>query len=93
MKPDDIRRVVLEELSNIAPETDPAGIDPGTDLREALDIDFMDFLNFITALHKRLGRQSQRPITLNSSRSTMPSTISPPNFRLRPGEGALIARV
>ena len=55
MKPDDIRRVVLEELSNIAPETDPAGIDPGTDLREALDIDSMDFLNFITALHKRLG--------------------------------------
>jgi acyl carrier protein len=55
MKSDDIRRVVLEELSNIAPETDPSGIDPGTDLREALDIDSMDFLNFITALHKRLG--------------------------------------
>ena len=55
MKTDEIRRVVLEELSNIAPETDPAGIDPGTDLREALDIDSMDFLNFITALHKRLG--------------------------------------
>ena len=55
MKPDEIRRVVLEELSNIAPETDPAGIDPSADLREALDIDSMDFLNFITALHKRLG--------------------------------------
>jgi acyl carrier protein len=55
MNPNDIRRVVLEELSNIAPETDPAGIDPDADLREALDIDSMDFLNFITALHKRLG--------------------------------------
>jgi len=55
MKPDDVRRIVLEELSNIAPETDPAEIDPGTDLREALDIDSMDLLNFITALHKRLG--------------------------------------
>jgi acyl carrier protein len=55
MKSEDIRRVVLEELSNIAPEMDPAGIDPGTDLREALDIDSMDFLNFITALHNRLG--------------------------------------
>jgi acyl carrier protein len=55
MKPDDIRRLVLEELSNIAPETDPAGIDQGADLREALDIDSMDFLNFITALHKRVG--------------------------------------
>ena len=55
MNPNDIRRVILEELSNIAPETDPAGIDPDADLREALDIDSMDFLNFITALHKRLG--------------------------------------
>ncbi|HSK40952.1 MAG TPA: acyl carrier protein [Arenibaculum sp.] len=55
MKPDVIRRVILEELSNIAPETDPAGVDPGADLREALDIDSMDFLNFIAALDKRLA--------------------------------------
>ena len=30
-------------------------IDAGADLREALDIDSMDFLNFITAIHHRLG--------------------------------------
>ena len=51
----DIRAAILEELGNIAPEADLATIDPTTDLREALDIDSMDFLNFITALHKRLG--------------------------------------
>ena len=50
-----IREVIQEELSNIAPEVDLAGIDPGADLREALDIDSMDFLNFITAIHHRLG--------------------------------------
>jgi len=30
-------------------------VDPTADLREALDIDSMDFLNFITAIHHRLG--------------------------------------
>ena len=44
-----------EELDNIAPEIDLATIDPAADLREALDIDSMDFLNFITAIHHRLG--------------------------------------
>ncbi len=51
----DIRKVVQEELSNIAPEVDLATIDPASDLREAIDIDSMDFLNFITAIHHRLG--------------------------------------
>lgn len=51
----DIRAVVLEELGNIAPEADTSAVDPSADLCEELDIDSMDFLNFITALHDRLG--------------------------------------
>jgi len=51
----DIRAVIQEELSNIAPEIDLATVDPAADLREALDIDSMDFLNFVTAIHQRLG--------------------------------------
>ncbi len=51
----EIRKVVQEELSNIAPEVDLATIDPASDLREAVDIDSMDFLNFVTAIHHRLG--------------------------------------
>jgi acyl carrier protein len=51
----DVRKVVQEELSNIAPEVDFAAIDPAANLREAIDIDSMDFLNFITAIHHRLG--------------------------------------
>lgn len=51
----DIRTVVREELNNIAPEVDMATLDPAADLREALDIDSMDFLNFISAIHHRLG--------------------------------------
>ena len=55
MSDPDIRTVVQEELNNIAPEIDMATIDPAADLREALDINSMDFLNFITAIHHRLG--------------------------------------
>lgn len=55
MSGNDIRTVVQEELANIAPEADLGTIDPTADLREALDIDSMDFLNFVTALHHRLG--------------------------------------
>ena len=51
----EIRAVVQEELSNIAPEIDLSAINPTADLREALDIDSMDFLNFVTAIHHRLG--------------------------------------
>jgi acyl carrier protein len=51
----DVRKVVEEELGNIAPEIDFAAVDPAADLREAIDIDSMDFLNFITAIHHRLG--------------------------------------
>jgi len=51
----DIRKVIQEELNNIAPEADIASVDPVADLREAIDIDSMDFLNFIIAIHRRLG--------------------------------------
>jgi len=55
MSDPDIRKVVQDELNNIAPEVDMSTIDPAADLREALDIDSMDFLNFISAIHRRLG--------------------------------------
>ena len=51
----EIRKVVDQELNNIAPEVDMASVDPAADLREAVDIDSMDFLNFMTAIHHRLG--------------------------------------
>jgi acyl carrier protein len=51
----EIRKVVHEELGNIAPDVDPTSVDPAADIREAFDIDSMDFLNFVTALHQRLG--------------------------------------
>lgn len=51
----DVDAVVREELGNIAPEIDLAGVDRSADLRDALDIDSMDVLNFVSAIHRRLG--------------------------------------
>jgi acyl carrier protein len=55
MNPADIRAVLKDELARIAPEIDFDGINPGADLRDEVDIDSMDFLNLVTALHARLG--------------------------------------
>ncbi|MGP9820401.1 acyl carrier protein [Salinarimonas sp. NSM] len=50
----DPRTVFEEELLRIAPDADLAGVDPDHDLREAIDIDSMDLLNLVAALHERL---------------------------------------
>jgi len=55
MKPADVAAVFKDELGGIAPEVDFDGLDPAGDLREQADIDSMDFLNLVTALHQRLG--------------------------------------
>lgn len=57
----EIVSIVKEELGNIAPEIDMTTIDPAADLREAMDIDSMDFLNFVTAIHHRFGIDVPEP--------------------------------
>jgi acyl carrier protein len=42
-------------LGGIAPEADLDAIDPAADLRETLDLDSMDFLNFLVGLRKETG--------------------------------------
>ncbi|MEX0958375.1 MAG: phosphopantetheine-binding protein [Burkholderiales bacterium] len=51
---DDIRSTVLAELLRIAPEVEPEELEPATPLRDQVDLDSMDWLNFIIALHTRL---------------------------------------
>ncbi|MDY6957430.1 MAG: acyl carrier protein [Pseudomonadota bacterium] len=55
MNRDEIQSRLTQILGTIAPEMDAAALDPTLDLREQLDIDSMDLLNFITAIHKQLG--------------------------------------
>ena len=51
----EIKQMVRQALSNIAPEADLDTIDPAKDLRDQIDIDSVDFLNFVIGLHKELG--------------------------------------
>ncbi|MFN8546020.1 MAG: acyl carrier protein [Candidatus Binatia bacterium] len=55
MTHDEIRDTVLRVVGEIAPEADLAGLDPRADLRTALDLDSVDFLNVVLGLHAALG--------------------------------------
>ena len=53
MNQDEVRKQVLAELMRIAPELEEGEVVPGKLLREQVDLDSMDWLNFLVALHER----------------------------------------
>ena len=55
MTESEIRQIVREALSNVAPEVDLDAIDAAKNLRDQIDMDSVDFLNFVIGLHKELG--------------------------------------
>ncbi len=72
MNEQQLRAVVLDALTEIAPEADESSLDPTADLVEQLDIDSMDFLNVIVAINERTGieipeRDYPRLATLNDA--------------------------
>lgn len=52
--PDDLKAVILRTLSEIAPEADVSSLKGDVSFRDQLDLDSMDFLNFVIALHDQL---------------------------------------
>lgn len=54
MSREEIRAAVIRNLESIAPDADTSSLDPSASFREELDIDSMDFLRFVTALHDEL---------------------------------------
>jgi acyl carrier protein len=55
MNDTEIRSTVKDVITEVAPDADLASLDPAADLRDALDIDSMDFLNVVVGIHERLG--------------------------------------
>lgn len=51
----DLEATVKRILGRLAPEADLEAIDPAADLRESLDLDSMDFLNFLVGLRDETG--------------------------------------
>lgn len=55
MNRDEIRKLVLEALSDIAPDIDLDGFDEQAHLQDEYDLDSMDLLDLATSVHERLG--------------------------------------
>jgi acyl carrier protein len=52
---DELRSIILQELSDIAPDIDTAMVKDNDNLQDEYDLDSMDAVNLVTAIHKRLG--------------------------------------
>lgn len=50
---EDVRTAVLSELTTIAPEVEADDIEDTVLLRDQVDLDSMDWLNFLQRVHKR----------------------------------------
>ena len=55
MNESELKQIILEELGKVAPGADPNDLDLDDNVREGLDIDSFDHLNFLIGLHERLG--------------------------------------
>ncbi|RPI41367.1 MAG: acyl carrier protein [Betaproteobacteria bacterium] len=54
MDPTLVRASIADVLASIAPEVELSTIDAAAPLRDQIDLDSMDYLNFIVGLHERL---------------------------------------
>jgi acyl carrier protein len=52
---DELRNTLLDCLARIAPEVDIGALRPEVRLRDQVDLDSVDWLNFFVAVHARLG--------------------------------------
>jgi acyl carrier protein len=55
MTNEEIRAVVVAALKAIAPEVEENALAPDRPLRDQVDLDSMDWLNFLIGLHERLS--------------------------------------
>ena len=55
MTRDELRATLLRCLSRIAPEVDVDSIAPAVRLRDQVDLDSVDWLNFLVAVHAELS--------------------------------------
>lgn len=70
MQTSELRNSVYGILKSIAPEIEPAALDAAAPLRDQIDLDSMDYLNFILGMHEKLKveipeRDYQRLVSLD----------------------------
>lgn len=72
MTKDDVKKIVLEIIEEIAPDEDLTDVKADVRLRDQLDLDSMDFLDIVMELRKQHGievpeEQYQELASLDSS--------------------------
>lgn len=55
MSEEEIRKTIFQLLKQIAPDTEPSTLLPDENIRETLDIDSFDTLQFLVSLNEKLG--------------------------------------
>jgi acyl carrier protein len=55
MSAERLRAAVIRALQTVAPEIDPATLESELPIREQVDLDSMDFLNFVIAVSEDVG--------------------------------------
>jgi acyl carrier protein len=74
MTPAEIKSIILDILSGIAPDEDLSGLKDDVPLREQLELDSMDFLDIVMELRKRY--RVQIPEDDYIQLATMNSTVA-----------------
>ncbi len=55
MNKEDIKKTIIKEIVNIAPDIEEDEIEENENIQESLEIDSFDFLKILTALNEDLG--------------------------------------
>jgi acyl carrier protein len=55
MNEEEIKNIIFQLLKKIAPDTEPSALQPDENIREVLNIDSFDSLQFIVKLNEKLG--------------------------------------
>ncbi|MCO4753027.1 MAG: acyl carrier protein [Bacteriovoracaceae bacterium] len=53
MSAEEVKKVVLDIIADVAPDEEVSDINPAESLRDQLDLDSMDFLDIVMELRKR----------------------------------------
>lgn len=81
----EIRDAIIRALRRIAPETDAATLEGARPIREQVDLDSMDFLNFLIGVHKETGVEI--PETDYMTVASLDGCVAYVEARLPPGSG------
>ena len=55
MTAEEIKQTLVKSLKSIAPDTEPAQLQPDDNIRQTLGIDSFDYLQFIVAIDEQFG--------------------------------------